>query len=125
MPEVDLEKEVELTPVGLRGNRGAILNINASRARAVYYRPDGHRTGLLPADPFSIAYYFAKGFTARPPKPVVLSAEKTEFTLTPNRNESIAGCVCSTCGFIAKTDFGLQVHIRRHKGEPEQGLKSK
>lgn len=52
-----------------------ILNLNRSRMRAVYYRPiqvdDGIqwiKTLPLPADPFSISYYFAKGFRAKPPE---------------------------------------------------------
>ena len=88
-------EEVELTLSGLRGKDG-ILNLNRSRMRAIYYRPDGQATSLLPADPYSQMYYFAKGFKGKP----------TEVSSTFN---------CHTCGFEAKSEFGLQAHQRKHK----------
>lgn len=89
--------EVELTPSGLKGKEG-ILNLNRSRMRAIYYRPDGQATTPLPADPYSQAYYFAKGFRAKPPE---VSSTET--------------FICPTCGFEAKSDFGLNSHMRKHK----------
>lgn len=95
-------KENELTPMGLQ--KEPIMNLNRSRMRAVYYRPDNNGnwvgTTPLPADPFSQAYYFAKGFKAKPPE---------------NQPLSVGSLVCSECGFAAKSDFGLQAHKRKHK----------
>ena len=94
--------EVELTPEGLKGE-GGILNLNKSRMRAVYFRynEEGKWVGTtpLPADPFSQAYYFAKGFKAKLPE------------VSSNQ-----GLICE-CGFEAKSDFGLQAHQRKHKKE--------
>jgi len=99
------ENEVELTPTGLKGG-GGVLNLNRSRMRAVYFRQDGDGnwvgTAPLPADSYSQAYYFAKGFRAKPP--VATSAPQETFS-------------CPTCGFVAKSDFGLQAHQRKHKKE--------
>ena len=85
------ENEVELTPAGLK-SKDALLNLNKSRMRAIYYRPDGQPTTPLPADPYSIAYYFAKGLKGVPPKLVS----------------------CPECEFEAKSTFGLQSHLRTH-----------
>ena len=102
--------EVELTPTGLKAsNKEGILNLGRSRMRAIYYRQvdDGswQATDPLPADPASQALYFGKGFKAKPPAdaspPVVASTE----VLT-----------CS-CGFEAKSKFGLQAHQRKHEKE--------
>ena len=86
--------------------RENILNLNKSRMRAVYYRSNGQPTMPLPADPYSVAYYFAKGFTARPK--VVNQPE-------PDRGDNSISC--PTCGFEAKSEFGLKSHQRKHKKE--------
>lgn len=95
--------EVELTPDGLSRTRD-VLNLNRSRMRAVYFRKDddGNWVGTnpLPADPFSQAYYFAKGFRAKPSE--VDSTEKLS---------------CKICGFEAKSNLGLLAHQRKHKKE--------
>ena len=99
--------EVELTPSGL-SKRENVLNLNKERMRAVYFCQDesGRWVGTspLPADPQSQAYYFAKGFRAKPP------TETLEVS-----SESIS---CPICGFEAKSNFGLQAHLRiKHKKE--------
>jgi len=91
--------ELELTPGGLKG-KGGVLNLNRSRMRAIYYRPNGEPTLPLPADPYSQAYYFAKGFRAKPPEGVSSTGETF---------------ICSVCGFAAKSEFGLKAHMRKHK----------
>ena len=98
------KNEVELTLGGLKGKEG-ILNLNRSRMRAIYYRPNGQATSPLPADPYSQMYYFAKGFRAKPPKP----EEKPEVS---SSQETIS---CPECGFEAKSKFGLLAHQKKHK----------
>ncbi len=91
----------EVTP-----NKGdAVLNLNKSRQRAVYYRLMGNdwvETRPLPADPFSISYYFAKGFRAQPP---------AEISVV----ERPAGVIlCPFCDFEAKSPLSLRSHLRKH-----------
>ena len=83
--------------------QSSILSLNRSRQRAVYYRlaQDGTwvPTKPLPADPQSIAYYFAKGFKAKPPD----EGEKPADVLK-----------CPLCDFEPQSVFGLQSHLRKH-----------
>ncbi len=98
-----MEEEVELKPrnsvAGMK-----VIDLNRSRMRAIYYwkgeNGAWNPTGLLPADPYSQAYYFAKGFKAKPP------VDSTQETFS-----------CPTCEFEAKSAFGLQAHQRKHEKE--------
>lgn len=101
MEEVELTELKEMTfPEGMK-----VINLNRSRMRAIYYwkGEDGvwNPTAPLPADPYSQAYYFAKGFKAKPPK-----EGSTQETFS-----------CPACEFEAKSAFGLQAHQRTHKEE--------
>ena len=55
-----------------------MISLNRSRQRAIYWRQlksgEWHQTGLLPADQLSIQYYYAKGFKATKPEPLVVLA---------------------------------------------------
>ena len=79
--------------------RQNILNINRSRERAVYFRSNGVRTLPLPSDPFSKAYYLAKGFTTTP------------ITAKVQEGDSVK---CPICEFVAQSAFGLSAHLRKH-----------
>lgn len=68
-----------------------------------YYHSDG-KPARLPADEDSMRSYLAKGFTLEPP-------------VLPSGGN---GVKCPQCGFIAKSDFGLNAHMRKHKRESKK-----
>jgi len=96
----------EITP----SKGDAVLNINRSRLRSVYYRPietngtvTWRATLPLPADPQSIAQYFAKGFKAKPP------AEGTEI-----KEKSAGVILCPFCDYEPASPLALRSHLRKH-----------
>lgn len=101
----------EITP-----SKSDVLNINRSRLKAVYYRQIGGKwepTLPLPADPQSIAYYFAKGFKPQPPP-------ENEVTEEPVKDGILR---CPICEMEVKSAFGLQSHLRVHiKTEKEKNV---
>ena len=82
-----------------------ILWIGKKREKAVYYRADGTRTGLLPADPYSQLYYSNKGLSLEPVK------EEVEVV--------ISGIKCPYCGFEPKNALGLRTHLNTHISKSE------
>jgi len=90
-----------------------ILNLNKSRMRAVFWRQDTNgdwiETTPLPADPISINHYLLKGFKAKKPEEVPPTVEEE---VQPPAEEK-----CPTCGFVAKSNFGLKAHLRKHNKE--------
>ena len=78
-----------------------IVNLNKSRMRAIYWRPDGKgnwfQTSPLPAAPASANAYILKGFKANPPGGVDTGLIQ-----------------CPMCEFGAQSAFGLQAHLRKH-----------
>ncbi len=97
------EELIDLKAENILGESSGIkLNLGHSRMRAIYWRclaeGDWVQTRPLPADPFSISYYFSKGFRAQ--RPEVKSSN---------------GLNLCSCGFEAKSHFGLEVHQRKCK----------
>jgi len=90
-----------------------ILNLNKSRMRAVYWRQvengDWVETTPLPADPTSVNHYFLKGFKAK--KPETKPEIKLEEVKPPVEIK------CPHCEFLAKSEFGLNSHLRKHAKE--------
>ena len=80
--------------------------------RAKYYsrdRNDGHIVEHnLPADPYSLGHYLAKGFVL---DPATLSPFKGE--LLPQAKEG--EFTCPVCGKHLKSRIGLAGHSRTHK----------
>jgi hypothetical protein len=73
------------------------------REQAIYYRPDGTPTRLLPADDISKVNYLKKGFTLEPPgKEQEVQEEGT--------------VKCPFCDFTSKTEetLGMWSHMRTH-----------
>ena len=97
-----------LTPRGLV-TKGAILNINRGRKRESYIAPDGTRTSMLPADPYSVAYYLAKGFH--------LPTEEQRVS-EPKDAKGILSC--PLCQKDCQGAFGLQAHLRTHIGKSKK-----
>ena len=108
--------------------RENILNLKKSRQRAIYWRQDGQgnwvQTTPLPADPASMNYYFMKGFKGKKPDSnekleVKKNVMEASVALDKAASEAIsrAPITCPTCGFEAKSDFGLKAHQRKHKKE--------
>ena len=87
-----------------------IVNLNKSRERAQYWRPDGNggwmQTGFLPADPDSIRYYFSKGFKGKQP-----DGEQVEVKTNLIK--------CPLCEFGAKNAFGFKAHFKKHLKKEE------
>jgi len=69
-----------------------------------YYHRDGKPT-RLPGDPDSVRSYLARGFSLEPPA-------------RPSGGD--IGVKCSKCGFVAKSAFGLQAHMRKHERESKK-----
>jgi len=90
----------------------AIISLNKSRQRAVYWREDSQgnwvKTTPLPADPASINYYFLKGFKANPPKGDNSNGGE------PTGLKDRLVIQCPICGFETQSAFGLQAHLRKH-----------
>ena len=66
-----------------------------AQPRITYYDKKGEAV-VLPADPYSMRHYLAKGFTLTPP-------------------ESSSKFVCDTCGKEVSTKLALAGHKRSHK----------
>jgi len=102
-----LEIENEMVPTGIKGSK-VTLNIGQSRMRARYWRLVGDtwtQTGLLPADPTSVAIYFAKGFKGKP----------------PTESVPVTGIKCPLCEFSCEAPRGLAKHMYSHdKKEKEE-----
>lgn len=88
--------------------RGFVVSIDRWPTKATYYRPDGEALPNLPADPWSMERYTRRGLTLVPPK-------KPVETSVGIANEN--GLKCSECDFVAKSEFGLRSHKRKHKEE--------
>ena len=70
---------------------------------ATYYHRDG-KPARLPADRDSMRSYLARGFTLEPP-------------VSPSHGQ---GFKCPQCPFVAKSDFGLMAHMRKHERESKK-----
>lgn len=73
---------------------------------ATYYHLDGTKA-RLPADRDSMRSYLARGFSLEPP-------------VLPSDGH---GVKCPRCSFIAKSDFGLSAHMRKHERESNKEKK--
>ena len=73
-----------------------ILNLNKSRQRDIYIRPDGSKTQPLPSDPMARMYYEAKGFKLQ-------GAEEKEEVKT-----------CPFCDFKPQSPLALRTHLNTH-----------
>jgi len=99
------ELQVELVKQGF-----AIQDVGQWPAKATFYKPGGEPMPNLPADPYSMKNYLRRGFTLTPPvKPSNGEGEETPVVLNPTK--------CAFCDFEAKSEFGLSVHVRKHKRE--------
>ena len=75
-----------------------ILDIGKRRERRVYYKPDGTKTGMLPADTYSLVYYQRKGFKLSP-------------------EEKVEGVPCPVCKVSFDNVLGLRTHLTKHVNE--------
>ncbi len=95
----------------------SVLNVNRSRQRAVYYRQVGNdwvKTSPLPADPFSISYYFSKGFKAKPPDKVKID-DGVATTVIPSVEKPKSGLLlCPFCDYEPASPIALRSHLRKH-----------
>ena len=93
-----------------------IINLNKSRQRAIYQRPDGKggwvNTSPLPADPASINYYMMKGFRAPPREEVKTSSSEEKAKMVDGK--LVITCPIPNCNFTTFSAFGLQSHLRKH-----------
>jgi len=98
-------KEKQALMAELKSQGFAIRDLGSWPAKATYYKQNGEAMPNLPADPWSMQKYLHKGFTLVPP-------------VAPSNGQAY---ICDTCNFEAKSELGLQSHIRKHKRESEQG----
>ena len=82
-----------------------IYNIGSRRERAIYYKPDGTKTSLLPADSLWKMHYMSKGFTLEPPKV---------------KDIPISGIRCPYCDFEPKNALSLRTHMTKHVGKDKE-----
>ena len=98
-----------------------IINLNKSRQRAIYQRPDGKggwvNTSPLPADPASMNYYFLKGFRAPPREEVKTSSSEEKAKMVDGK--LVISCPIPNCNFTTFSAFGLQSHLRKHINKEE------
>jgi len=71
----------------------------AIQPKATYYKPDGTELPNLPADPYSLKRYIARGFLLQKPEIAQVSPDEHK---------------CETCGKVCKTKLGLSGHMRSH-----------
>lgn len=93
-PEV-LELRRELARQGF-----VIRTVGEWPAKATYYKKTGEAMPNLPADPYSVKRYLARGFTLVPPTKPVASGN--------------GDFVCG-CGKNCTSRIGLISHMRTHK----------
>jgi len=81
--------------------QGVAFKLTEWPARATYYKADGEPMPGLPADPFHMKKYLARGFTLMPPLPRVEPkvVEVSDFT-------------CPNCGRPCAGHLGLFAHRR-------------
>lgn len=79
-----------------------VTMLNSWPAKATYYRLNGEAMPNLPADPWSMKNYLAKGFTLAPPE---------------KQPEAPAEFTCGKCGRPCKSRIGRISHERACKKE--------
>lgn len=79
-----------------------IRNVGEWPKKATYYKPNGEAMPGLPADPYSMKRYLARGFTLVPPTEPVASGN--------------GDFVCE-CGKPCASRIGLFSHKRTHEKE--------
>lgn len=77
-------------------------------AKATYYKPDGEALPNLPADPWSMKRYLARGLSLEPPRQSVEAAPPPVAEGAPADD-----LTCDVCGKGPfKSKSGLQGHMR-------------
>jgi hypothetical protein len=89
--QVERELKQELASQGY-----SVSLLDSWPAQATYYTKDGEAMPGLPANPWSMQRYLARGFTLVPPS-------GTDMVR------------CPECSRDCKGDFGLQSHMRTHR----------
>lgn len=106
---MDTEQRKVLEEYGYKDTGGVkwkeVLGDLQKQPKATYYKPTGEPMPNLPADPFFMRKYFARGFTLTPPEGKIWPPQSAE-----DKEEVI----CPVCGKECKSDFGLKAHMRKH-----------
>lgn len=89
--QIEREVKAELESQGY-----SISLLDTWPAKATYYTKHGEAMPNLPANPWAMKKYLARGFTLVAPKESDMRR-------------------CETCGQDCKGDFGLQAHMRKHR----------
>jgi len=105
--------------------RGAGFQFTSWPAKATYYKPTGEPMPNLPADPYSMSRYLARGFTLKPlkvwdpaaarPDPAEAFMPKPVEVAVTQLNKETPSYTCDVCGKELRTKFGLAGHKRSHK----------
>ena len=96
----------------LRG-QGYAFTLTDWPRRITWFKPSGEAMPNLPADPWHMERYLARGFTPDLPKAVVAEQRVVKETVIPEPAASKP--VCGACGQECKSAFGLRAHMRSHK----------
>jgi len=110
-------KEKRVLQAELARQGFVIREIGQWPAKATYYKKNGEAMKNLPADPFSMQKYCARGFTLVPPS-AVPEGVREDTSPTEEKAEVIEDTPnqCQICGFIAKNEAGLYTHtVRKHR----------
>jgi len=105
--------------------QGYLVTLDRWPKKITYYKSTGEALPNMPADPWHMERYLARGFTLvrpSPPGPAVsrgigIPLPQEEAPAAPSAGD----LVCTECGFEAKSAFGLQAHKRSHKREIKKG----
>lgn len=91
-----------------------IRDLGSWPPKATYYKPNGEAMRNLPADPYSMQRYLARGFTLVPPERAEKAPEPP--VVTPS-SDSVFKCDHPRCRFSSPTERGLMIHKRKHQRE--------
>lgn len=95
----------------LQAQGASVRLLDSWPAKATYYKPSGEAMPNLPADPWSMKRYLARGFTLEPPKQAITAPSSSAAGAPAEK------LVCPICG---RDDFKAKIGLIGHKRSHEK-----